>query len=29
MYAECTKTRKDESLLNVLKLVKVNVSWVY
>ena len=29
MFAECTKTSKDECLLSVLKLVKINVSWVY
>ena len=26
MFAECTKTSKDECLLSVLKLVKVNVA---
>ena len=26
MFGECTKTGKDECLLSVLKLVKINVS---
>ena len=29
MFAECTKTSKDECLQSVLKLVKVNVSRLY
>ena len=29
MFVECTKTRKDECLLSVLKPVKLNVSWMY
>ena len=29
MFAMCTKTNKGESLVSVLKLVKVNVCWVY
>ena len=29
MFAEYTKTRKDECLLSVLKPVNVNVCWVY
>ena len=29
MFAECAKTSKGESLLSVLKVVKINVCWVY
>ena len=29
MFAECTKTSKSECLLSVLKLVNVNVWWLY
>ena len=29
MFVECTKTRKDECLLSVLKPVKLNVCWMY
>ena len=29
MFGECTKTSKGECLLNVLKLEKINVCWVY
>ena len=29
MFAECTETSKGECLLSVLKVVKMNVYWVY
>ena len=29
LMSDCTKTSKSEILLGVLKLIKVNVYWVY